>query len=245
VPAQKKRVISVGDRFSRLVVQSFWSGTCENGWFVSWVKCNCDCGNQLDVRRSSLVCGETRSCGCLQRELQSARARTHAFSDTRIYRVWWGMVRRCRDQNEKSFRFYGARGISVCEAWNRDFVAFFDWAMANGYDHHLSLERVDCKGNYEPANCCWIPRNDQQKNTRRTRYITAFGETKCLSDWLKDPRCKASRSTIYGRLNCGYEGENLIIGVNLRYPSQPVSAPDRGPRRRPAGKNRTVDPATQ
>lgn len=74
------------------------------------------------------------------------------------------MRARCKDGRVAAYRFYGARGISVCKEWDESYQAFKDWAIANGYALGLSIDRNDPEGNYEPSNCRWITRSE---NTRR------------------------------------------------------------------------------
>ena len=90
----------------------------------------------------------------------------HHKHNTRIYRIWWGMVGRCEYPNHISYKYYGARGIKVCEEWRTSFQAFYDWAMVNGYTDELTIDRIDNDKGYEPTNCRWITIQDQQKNKR-------------------------------------------------------------------------------
>ena len=76
------------------------------------------------------------------------------------------MKQRCTNPNTKDYRYYGAKGIQVCDEW-KEFENFFYWAMANGYKDGLTIERKDNDKNYEPSNCTWIPANRQQRNTRQ------------------------------------------------------------------------------
>lgn len=101
----------------------------------------------------------------------------HGMSKTRIYSIWKDFRRRCNNQKGKDYPKYGGRGISVCETWE-DFKTFYAWAMNNGYDDTLSIERIDVNGNYEPENCTFIPKNHQTKNQRRNYSVNGM----CLSD---------------------------------------------------------------
>ncbi len=101
---------------------------------------------------------------------------------------------RCHDKDDKGYKNYGGRGIEVWLDWREDFLEFYNWCQANGYKERagLSLDRKDNDGNYSPQNCWFTDKPTQNRNRRSNRYFTAFGETKCLFDWGKDPRCKVS-----------------------------------------------------
>lgn len=135
-------------------------------------ECVCECGNKCIAYGKHLRRGTTKSCGCLQRERASEANSTHGKSGTRLHRTWQGMRRRTRNKSQWNYKYYGGRGIKVCAEWER-FEDFYDWAIANGYKEGLSIERVDVDGNYEPANCTWIPVNEQQRNKRNNlKYAT-------------------------------------------------------------------------
>ena len=99
----------------------------------------------------------------------------------RIYAIWKAMLARCNNPKNDRYKNYGARGITVCEEW-LSYDAFYEWAMANGYDDTLTIERKNVNGNYEPSNCEWISKEDQLRNT--TRSVKVGG--KCLSQIAKD-----------------------------------------------------------
>jgi len=112
--------------------------------------------------------------------------------------VWNAINQRCYNPNHPSYRHYGARGIR--NRWRYSFKKFEAWAWANGYQPGLSIERIDNDGHYSPTNCCWIPMSRQKRNTRRTLYITAWGETKSRMDWIDDPRCVVTWKQLQTRL---------------------------------------------
>lgn len=145
-----------------------------------WI-CICDCGNFLEARSQHLRNNSIKSCGCLHKEIMS----THGKHDTRLYRIWVAMKQRCNNPNNESYKYYGERGIKVCDEWRKDFMVFYNWAMNNGYNDNLTIDRINVDGNYEPANCRWITYQEQARNTRKTKNITINGETHCLKDWCK------------------------------------------------------------
>ena len=101
---------------------------------------------------------------------------THGLSGTRIYHIWEGIKKRCYNQNEKCYCHYGGRGIIVCDEWEDDFLAFYRWAMANGYSDELTIDRIDNDGNYEPSNCRWATTKEQSTNRRNNQYVTYDGQ---------------------------------------------------------------------
>lgn len=107
----------------------------------------------------------------------------HGLSGSRIYNCWVDMKRRCYNKRNKRYNQYGGRGIEVCQEWKDSFEQFYEWAMENGYDDSLTLDRIDVNSNYCPSNCRWATRKEQMRNTTRNHYVTAFGETKTIAEW--------------------------------------------------------------
>lgn len=101
----------------------------------------------------------------------------------RIYKAWCHIKDRCYNQNCKDYANYGERGITVCDEWINNSQAFYNWAINNGYESNLTLDRIDVNGNYSPDNCRWVDRKQQARNRRNTIYITYKGETMSLPDW--------------------------------------------------------------
>ena len=142
---------------------------------LSLWKCRCSCGNETIVTLSALRTGNTKSCGCLNEEWKEEFPKTHITHgdvDSRLYHIWEQMRRRCYKQRDISYKYYGGKGVSVCEEWRNDYGTFMKWAMENGYDPgakrgECTLDRINPYGNYEPSNCRWIPMKEQYKNLRK------------------------------------------------------------------------------
>ncbi len=129
--------------------------------------CQCDCGKELTVRLNSLKTGNTKSCGCVKTQRIALMNYSHGLRNHKLYKCWSGMKERCYNPKSISFKNYGGRGITICDKWLNDFKSFYDWAMANGFDKDLSIDRVNNDGNYEPGNCRWATDKQQRANQRR------------------------------------------------------------------------------
>lgn len=132
----------------------------------------------------------------------------HNLSKTRLYKIWNGMKQRCYNPNDTRYINYGARGISICDEWKHNFKAFYDWAMRNGYDDTLSIDRIDVNGNYCPENCCWETAAKQLRNKRNNVYVEYNGEFMCLSDAARVSGI--NRHTLRYRYHAGDRDEKLF-----------------------------------
>lgn len=177
-----KDLFKVGSRFGRLVVIGSYN---KNDSRHKFYKCLCDCGNIRIVQDSHLKTGNTKSCGCYRKEDASKKFTKHNKSADKLYGVWQTMKQRCYNKNNKSYNNYGGRGIIVYSEWKNEFMNFYNWAINNGYDSGLTLDRINVNGNYEPNNCRWVNQLNQQNNRRNNRFITYLGETKTLCQWSR------------------------------------------------------------
>lgn len=174
-----KLIDLTGHRFGRLVVID---QAPNRGNRVMW-NCICDCGNRAIVNGGKLRSGHTRSCGCLLKDTVSDLFSTHRETNTPLYRMWYNMKVRCNYPKSDHYRFYGARGITVCPEWEDSYEAFRDWAVESGYVDGLTIERKDNDKGYNPDNCRFIPMRNQFYNTRRNHFVEYNGETKTVSEW--------------------------------------------------------------
>ena len=177
-----------GRRFGRWTVLYRTTDHIEpNGYKRVVYRCRCDCGKEVDVISGSLSKGQSRSCGCLQREYAKSGKgnRTHGMTGTRIYRAWKNMHTRCYNPKNKKYSRYGGRGIQICEEWNgeKGFENFKKWAYSNGYAENLTIDRIDNDGNYSPSNCRWIKQKAQASNKSTNRFIECDGNTKTVAEW--------------------------------------------------------------
>lgn len=133
----------------------------------------------------------------------------HGMKKHKLYGVWVCMKQRCNNPKSAKYKYYGARGIFVCNEWSENFLVFYNWAMANGYKEGLSLDRIDTNGNYEPLNCRWVSQKLQCNNSRRNHLITINGKTMNISQWGEESGI--SPKLIWNRLFCyGWTPEESI-----------------------------------
>lgn len=127
--------------------------------------CECDCGNTTLVEPSIWEQGKVKSCGCLAKEKQIE----HSPELDRIRRIRNGMIQRCYNPNSKAYKYYGSRGICICDEWLNNADAFIEWALQNGYRNDLSIDRINNDGIYEPSNCRWATAKMQANNQRHPK----------------------------------------------------------------------------
>lgn len=185
--------------------------------------CKCDCGKKTIVSAGNLKNNHTTSCGCyaIQKKKNKMQKQNpmykHGLYNTRINRIWNSMKKRCYLKTHQAYNNYGGRGILVCDEWlNKEngFINFYNWSMKNGYKDDLSIDRINVNGNYEPNNCRWATREEQQNNKRNNRIIKYNGEEKTLTEWSKI--YGINYNTLISRLYSKKENKELFAPVKNR-----------------------------
>ena len=161
-----------GQKFGRLTALR---PTDKRRWDdVVWILM-CACGTIAEIPTSNLVSGKTHSCGCLRKELALKKLPNggedhprykHGGAGTRLYKTWKGMKTRCYNKNTPCYKYYGGKGIIICEEWLNDFVVFRDWAMSNGYTDELTIDRINSDNNYEPNNCQFLTQAENKRGEK-------------------------------------------------------------------------------
>jgi hypothetical protein len=175
--------------------------------------CLCECGKKVIIPASSLLDGNTRSCGCLGIEMRGIATITHGarrkgapIVDKKLWKVWCTMKERCYWNKSCSYKDYGRRGILVCDRW-MEFSNFRD-DLKGTYFKGASLDRIDNNGNYEPKNCRWATRAIQSRNTRRNLILTYNGKTMCIKDWADS--LGLNPTTLQRRFHRGLNAEEIL-----------------------------------
>jgi len=189
------RLSLVGRKFNKLTVVSYAG--------PKHVLCSCECGNTVTVWKANLYRDNTTSCGCNYRTA-GGLSKKHPIE----HGTWNHMLRRCYDEKDKSFRDYGARGVTVCDRWKDSFESFFaDMGKRPSKLH--SLDRIDNSMGYSPENCRWATRLEQNNNTRRNRPITYKGRTQGVYQWAEE--LGLPRMTLYNRIyTLGWEMDRAM-----------------------------------
>lgn len=138
----------------------------------------------------------------------------HGMCNTRLYHIWNGLKQRCRNPQTINYKYYGGKGVSVCDEWVDSFNNFYQWAISHGYEETLTLDRIDGNGNYEPANCRWATRKEQQNNTCYTRVYECDDEKLSIMQWAE--KMHIHPNMLYKRLSRGWDIKKAIQTKTLR-----------------------------
>ncbi len=174
---------------------------------IYW-ECECECGTIAEVASDSLRSGRQQSCGCYKREYLHKAKSSHQETKSRLYGIWLAMKRRCDTDTLPCYKDYGGRGIQVCDEWVSDYTSFRNWAIQNGYNDGLSIDRIDNDGNYTPDNCRWVDSVAQANNRRSNHLLTLNGETHNITEWAKI--LGKNPKTLFSRVYSGWSDEKAL-----------------------------------
>jgi hypothetical protein len=171
----------------------------------------CECGTISVVKCVELATGHSTECRKCHAGGKVKHGDSRRSGKARLYGIWRAIITRCTNGNYREYHLYGGRGISICDEWLEDYEAFRDWALAHGYADSLQIDRFPNKnGDYSPTNCRWVTSLKNNRNKRDNRLVEAFGETKCLTEWAENERCRVPYRTLIWRLNRGWTPELAI-----------------------------------
>lgn len=204
-----KLINLVGKRFGKWTVLDRAPDQRKNRYWI----CKCDCGTIKTVGGRHLTKGVSLSCGCSFPKGNDAHNFKHGdrAGRSRLYKIWCEMKARCLTPGNTSFKRYGERGIKICKEWANDYLCFKAWAMENGYNENLSIDRVNNDGDYTPDNCRWATPKIQANNRRSTRIITHDGVTDSLLGHCE--RLQLNYNSVKTRLARGWTFEEAITGI--------------------------------
>jgi len=200
-------------KFNKLLVKGYVGKNDKN--HALWL-CMCECEKYKIVTTNDLKSGHVKSCGCLNSELLIERNKNnirkkHGKAKTRIYRIWQGMKSRCDNMNNSRYKNYGGRGITYCSQW-QSFENFDKWAIENGYQENLTIDRINVDGNYEPNNCRWITNKEQQSNKQYHHLLAYNGKIQNIAKWSEETGLPYS--TIWKRINEKWDIDKILKPVN-------------------------------
>lgn len=211
----KMQQIPIGSKFNHLTIIE------EAGWLAyttqrtKLVKAQCDCGVYVIRPLNRIKTGNTKSCGCISLRAKYSSITNKGSDYKRINNMYNHMNSRCYDINNNRFYRYGGRGIVVCEEWRNDFQAFYYWAVNNGYNKGLQIDRVNNNGNYCPENCRFVTASANSRNTSRNKNIEINGVTKPLVEWSEISGIK--QETLGRRVKKGWPQDKLLMPVDTKY----------------------------
>lgn len=195
----KRKYDLTGKKYNRLTVLEY----IKNGKY----RCMCDCGKECVVSGTALVKNRAYSCGCYKDERIGNLNRRHGGCGTKLYAVWNAMKARCENKNDYHYKWYGARGIHVCDEW-RKFDDFQSWALSNGYKEGLTIDRINVDEGYSPENCRWDTMDEQANNKSTNIKLDYNGQRFTVKEVSAMTGLK--RQTIEWRLHHGWTVNEII-----------------------------------
>lgn len=225
----KRSNLKAGDKIGMLTILSeVEPNITPGGTKQRRFSCKCECGNTVVRYLSALTRKSDISCGCSYTPLvEYTRKYTDEQRNSFLYSTWSGIKQRCYDPNSSSYSRYGGRGIRMCDEWHYDYLKFYEWSLANGAAKHLTIDRIDNSGNYEPSNCRWVDDFTQANNKRNNRVVEYNGQRKTIIEWARE--LGIGESTI----RCRIDKYGYSIGEALGFEKRKAVKQDRSNRRKP------------
>ena len=198
-----KQIIKKGDKFGRLTAVRFdhIGKRYKKFWLFK-----CECGNEKIKNIYDVRCGNTKSCGCLQKEARGKKSITHGMTGTKIYRIWKAMKMRCLNPNYREYNLYGGRGITICPRWINSFENFYK--DMKDCPINKSLDRIDNEKGYCKSNCKWSTKTEQANNTRTNHFLIYKNRTQTIAQWSEETGLKYH--TLWRRLKIGWSVEKAL-----------------------------------
>lgn len=169
-----KKLDIKGMVFGRLtVLYALPSYTSKSGNKRTIWMCRCVCGKLVKAGTMNMKNRSHISCGCYRDEV-GVPMKSHGKSETKLYAIWSSIKSRCQNKKSNNYDYYGGRGITVCIEWLDSFTSFYDWAMRNGYEENLEIDRINNSGNYDPSNCRWVTHKVNCNNRRPKRACKIY-----------------------------------------------------------------------
>ena len=206
-----------GKRYGRYVVIRYMG---ENKRHESLWECKCDCGNIKVIPGIRLRKGGALSCGCLHKDEMIKRQTTHGLSHTRIHDIWKELKQRCTNKSNSKYKYYGEKGITVCDEWSNSFINFYNWSIENGYNDTLTIDRIDSSKGYDPSNCRWVSYKVQNNNKSDNKRYIIDGVNKTLSEWCQDYQVPFKR--INNRISKGWDIYKALTTPPLKKNGKPL-----------------------
>jgi len=198
-----KLIIKRGRRFGKLkVIREGKTLKLPSGQTNRTMRCKCDCGSVKNIRLLHLVRGRIQSCGCIMPQ--------HGYAKTKLYRVWTAMKERCYRDGYIDQHRYKDRGITVCKRWLHNFISFKNWALKNGWQEGLVIDRIKNNKGYSPGNCRFVTQLINANNREDTIMVLYNGVNVSLSLLLNEKKKINHYAAIYGRIKRGWQEQKAI-----------------------------------
>lgn len=203
---KRRKIDLAGKRFGKLLVIEKSEVKGKHG-AILW-NCVCDCGESRSAIAGNLISGTATSCGCVSYETR----KLHGMTKSPTFKTWDSMKQRCLNPNAPDYPKYGMRGITICNKWLESFNNFL--ADMGERPEGMSIDRIDVNGNYEPSNCRWATRSQQQRNKSNSIYIEWQGERKSIPEWADITGI--TRKIISARIKAGWSIHDTLTKPNRK-----------------------------